>query len=113
MGASNNYRQRLEAAAQLLGIVIAEKQLDALLSYLDQLQRWNRTYNLTAVRDAEQMLIQHVFDSLTILPNILEILDKNTVKNITVVDVGSGAGLHGVVLAIGRASCRERVCQYV
>src|SRR3546814_10193947 len=46
------------------------------------------------------LLIQHVFDSLTILPNILEILDKNTVKNITVVDVGSGAGLPGVVLAI-------------
>src|SRR3546814_20310829 len=46
------------------------------------------------------MLIQHVFDSLTILPNILEILDKKTVKNITVVDVGSGAGLPGVVLAI-------------
>lgn len=95
-----NYGHRLEAAARALGLDISAEQRDALLGYLDQLQRWNRTYNLTAVRDPEQMLIQHVFDSLAVLPPILETLDKNTVDNIAVVDVGSGAGLPGVVMAI-------------
>jgi len=100
MAARENYGQRLEAAAGMLGLDMASGQRDSLLAYLDQLQRWNRTYNLTALRDPEQMLIQHVFDSLAVLPHVVDILYKNTVENALIVDVGSGAGLPGVVMAI-------------
>jgi 16S rRNA (guanine527-N7)-methyltransferase len=104
MGERENYGLRLEAAARVLHMEISGQQRDALLNYLDQLQRWNRTYNLTAVRDPEQMLVQHVFDSLAVLPPLLNILDKNTVASTTIVDVGSGAGLPGAVLAIMQPS---------
>lgn len=104
MGERENYGQRLEAAARALHMEISGQQRDALLNYLDQLRRWNRTYNLTAVRDPEQMLVQHVFDSLAVMPPLLDLLDKNTVDSTTIVDVGSGAGLPGVVLAIMQPS---------
>jgi 16S rRNA (guanine527-N7)-methyltransferase len=104
MGERENYGLRLEAAARALHMEISAQQRDALLNYLDQLQRWNRTYNLTAMRDPEQMLVQHVFDSLAVLPPLLNILDKNTVSSTTIVDVGSGAGLPGAVLAIMQPS---------
>jgi 16S rRNA (guanine527-N7)-methyltransferase len=104
MGERENYGLRLEAAARVLHMEISGQQRDALLNYLDQLQRWNRTYNLTAMRDPEQMLVQHVFDSLAVLPPLLNILDKNTVSSTTIVDVGSGAGLPGAVLAIMQPS---------
>ncbi|AEC21459.1 glucose inhibited division protein B [Pusillimonas sp. T7-7] len=94
------FRQRLQQAGQELGLEIDTLKADTLLAYLDQLQRWNKTYNLTALRDPEQMLVQHLIDSLSIVKPISKILDKNTVTENTVVDVGSGAGLPGVVLAI-------------
>ena len=98
MTKQNDFSLRLRAAAATLGLEISIEQENTLLSYLEQLQRWNRSYNLTALRDPEQMLIQHVFDSLAIVPQLLNILDKNTVLG-RFVDVGSGAGLPGVVLA--------------
>ncbi|MFW7340731.1 16S rRNA (guanine(527)-N(7))-methyltransferase RsmG [Pollutimonas sp. H1-120] len=100
MGSRDNYGQRLEAAAHALGLGITPDQRDALLNYLDQLQRWNRTYNLTALRDPEQMLIQHIFDSLAVLPPLTQTLYKKTVENVVIIDVGSGAGLPGAVMAI-------------
>lgn len=99
MTATNHFALRLRAAAADLGLDLSVEQERALLTYLEQLQRWNRSYNLTAVRDPEQMLVQHVFDSLSIIPSINKELYKNTVNKV-VVDVGSGAGLPGVVLAI-------------
>src|SRR3546814_13737042 len=98
------FRRRLQQAGQELGLEIDTLKADTLLAYLDQLQRWNKTYNLTALRDPEQMLVQHLIDSLSIVKPVSKILDKNTVKENTVVDVGSGAGLPGVVLAIDRKS---------
>lgn len=99
MTATNHFASRLRAAATDLGLELNAGQEQALLTYLEQLQRWNRSYNLTAVRDPEQMLVQHVFDSLSIIPSINKELYKNTVNKV-MVDVGSGAGLPGVVLAI-------------
>lgn len=102
MADQEQYRQRLVAAALALDIDVSVEQVDSLLSYMAQLQRWNRTYNLTALREPDQMLVQHLFDSLSVVQPLAHILDKNTVNKPCVVDVGSGAGLPGVVLAILR-----------
>lgn len=95
----DDFRPRLRAAASTLRLGLDISQENSLIAYLEQLQRWNRTYNLTAVRDPQGMLIQHVFDSLAIVPHIQQILYKKTVSPV-VVDVGSGAGLPGVVVAV-------------
>ena len=55
---------RLSRACEQLGLPADAAAHDKLLAYLSQMQRWNRTYNLTAIRDPQQMLIQHLFDSL-------------------------------------------------
>lgn len=81
-----------------------------MLQYLEHLQRWNRTYNLTAIRDPERMLVQHVFDSLAVVP-VLRQMAPGEAKH--VVDMGSGAGLPGIILAIcepdWRVSCVDAV----
>lgn len=100
MAGTEHYANRLYQAALLLGVQLDEDQAEALLSYIEQLLRWNKTYNLTALRDPEQVLIQHVFDSIAAFNPLAEILDKNTVSDKKVVDVGSGAGLPGLVLAV-------------
>lgn len=102
MAPHHDYMQRLDAAANALEIDIDHQQSSALLGYISQLQRWNRTYNLTALREPEQMLIQHLFDSLAVVNPLGGMLYKNTVSTPLIVDVGSGAGLPGVVLAIMR-----------
>lgn len=102
MASQEHYRQRLVAAALALNLELSVEQADTLLTYMAQLQRWNRTYNLTALREPDQMLVQHLFDSLSVVSPLTNILDKNTALSPCVVDVGSGAGLPGVVLAILR-----------
>lgn len=89
---------RLFEAAKQLGINVSNEQATALLTYIEQMQRWNKTYNLTALKNIDQMLVQHIFDSLSVaLPLRQKLAEKNTVN---VLDVGSGGGLPGVVLAI-------------
>ena len=99
MSLAVKYGPRLRAAAAQLNLEISKEQEETLFAYLEQLQRWNRTYNLTAVREPEQMLVQHLFDSLAVVNPLESILYKYTASP-TVVDVGSGAGLPGVVVAI-------------
>lgn len=109
MQSPEHFTDRLNAAATELKIALDENQRDILLKYLQQLQKWNRSYNLTALRDPEQMLVQHLFDSMALLPPLSRILDKNTVaKSASIVDVGSGAGLPGVVIATLRPSWQLR-----
>ena len=67
-----------------------------MLAYLSLLIRWNRTYNLTAVRDPRQMLIQHLLDSLSIVGPLRRHADGESFR---LLDVGSGGGLPGVVIA--------------
>ena len=94
---SADFDRRLTQACQQLGLQVTQAQRDKLLRYLEQMQRWNRTYNLTAVRDAGQMLVQHVFDSLAAVRPIEAQAQGRPLK---IMDVGSGGGLPGVVLAI-------------
>ena len=68
-----------------------DEQLNKLKQYIVLLDRWNKTYNLTAIRDPQQMIPLHIFDSLAVAPYI---------KGKTCLDIGSGAGLPGIPLAI-------------
>jgi len=86
---------RLAQACRQLALEVDAAQRDQLLRYVAQLQRWNRTYNLTAIRDGEQMLVHHVFDSLSVVRPLEAVLGARA----TILDVGSGGGLPGVILA--------------
>lgn len=77
-----------------LGLELSESQLGKLLDYVALLAKWNAVYNLTAIRDPRQMLIQHILDSLSIVPHLAPRGASS------VLDVGSGGGLPGIVLAI-------------
>ena len=79
-----------------LGLTLSGSQQTALLQYLQLLQKWNRVYNLTAIREPERMLSHHVLDSLAVLPHV------KSVSGSRLLDAGSGAGLPGIPLAIAR-----------
>ncbi|MGY0196991.1 16S rRNA (guanine(527)-N(7))-methyltransferase RsmG [Leptothrix sp. BB-4] len=99
-------RTQLQAGAEALGTPITEPQADTLLAYLALLQRWNAVYNLTAIRDPQQMLVQHLLDSLSVLAPLdrhLAGLERTPGAGpIRLLDVGSGGGLPGVVVAVLR-----------
>jgi 16S rRNA (guanine527-N7)-methyltransferase len=88
-------RPALEQAAGQLGLALNPGQVDQLLAYLALLQKWNKVYNLTAVRDPAQMLSHHLVDSLSALPPLLR-----HGAPARLMDVGAGGGLPGVVIAI-------------
>lgn len=94
-------RDRLAAAAQALGLALNQATLDQLMAYLQLLQRWNRVYNLTALRDPDEMLSHHLIDCLAVvapLRQVVAVLRRSGALRI--LDVGSGGGLPGVVLAL-------------
>jgi 16S rRNA (guanine527-N7)-methyltransferase len=91
-------RPGLWAAAEGLSLPLNDLECDALLAYLALLQRWNATYNLTAVRDPAQMLTQHLADCLAVIQPLRREAARAT--TIRILDVGSGGGLPGVVIAI-------------
>lgn len=84
---------RLAAGLTRLGIELTAEQNEKLLAFRDLLLKWNKTYNLTALRDPEQAISHHLLDSLAILPHV---------GNGPLLDVGSGGGLPGIPLAIAR-----------
>lgn len=90
----------LAAGIDALGLVLPEGAADKLAAYLALLAKWNKVYNLTAIRDPGEMVTQHLLDSLAVLP----VLSKSALggRQYSLVDVGSGAGLPGLVLAIAR-----------
>ena len=83
----------LAAGLAELGLALSAEQQDQLLAFRDLLLKWNKTYNLTALRDPEQAVSHHLLDSLAILPHI---------GSGPLLDVGSGGGLPGIPLAIAR-----------
>ena len=87
----------LRSGAQALGLALTDAQIQHLLDYAALIQKWNKVYNLTALRDPADMLTHHLLDSLTAIAP----LSRHTQgQSIRVLDVGSGGGLPGVVLAI-------------
>jgi 16S rRNA (guanine527-N7)-methyltransferase len=91
-------QQQLAAGIAALGLALPEGAEAKLLAYLALLDKWNRVYNLTAVRDAERMVSHHLLDSLAAVP----FFQGGSPDSVRVLDVGSGGGLPGIPLAIAR-----------
>ncbi len=90
-----NVRDGLAAGLQGLGLDLDDALVDRLLAYLELIAKWNRVYNLTAIEDLGRMVSHHLLDSLAVLPHV----DAQRL-----LDVGSGAGLPGIPLALARPS---------
>ncbi|MGN1057637.1 MAG: 16S rRNA (guanine(527)-N(7))-methyltransferase RsmG [Comamonas sp.] len=96
-------RQQLEQGAQQLGLRLSVEQLDKLMAFLDLLQKWNKVYNLTSVREPQEMMSLHMLDSLAAVPALqrhVASLGKAAGERTAQLDVGSGGGLPGVVFAV-------------
>ncbi len=93
----SDLRTTLQAGLQSLQLALDARQMDLLLDYLGLLQKWNKVYNLTAVRDPAEMMTHHLLDSLAAIKPLLQQVGDRPVK---LLDVGSGGGLPGVVIAI-------------
>jgi 16S rRNA (guanine527-N7)-methyltransferase len=92
--------QQLAQGVKELGIALPAGAQDRLLQYLALLQKWNRVYNLTAVREPQKMVSEHLLDCLAVTPYIGEN---------RILDVGSGAGLPGIPLAVALPAARFEV----
>lgn len=86
-----NLEEKLASGLKLLGLHLDAATQRRLLDYLALLQKWNKVYNLTAVREPEKMLTQHLLDSLAVLPYL---------AGNRIIDVGTGPGLPGIPLAL-------------
>lgn len=84
-------KPQLEAGLVELNITATDRQVNKLIEYLTLLEKWNKVYNLTAIRDPKEMLVKHLFDSLAVVPHI---------TGQRIIDVGTGGGLPGIPLAI-------------
>lgn len=84
-------REKLQDGIEQLGMSVATDAQDKLLAYLALLEKWNKVYNLTAIRDPEQMVSSHLLDSLAVMPHLW---------GGRWLDVGCGGGLPGVVMAV-------------
>lgn len=97
MSGEHVLRAKLLDGLSTLGLSLSQQQQDQLLDYLDLLGKWNKVYNLTAVREPMEMLTHHLLDSLA----VINPLRRHTQgRAIQLLDVGSGGGLPGVVIAI-------------
>lgn len=89
--------EQLKQGVAALGLTLPPATLERLLNYLGLLAKWNKVYNLTAVREPEMMISHHLLDCLAVLPHI-------QAKNL--LDVGSGAGFPGIPLALAHSDWR-------
>jgi 16S rRNA (guanine527-N7)-methyltransferase len=94
---SLNLEAGLREGVRALGLSLSDEQIQRLLDYVALIQKWNKVYNLTALRDPADMLTHHLLDSLTAIAPLHRHTQGQAIR---VLDVGSGGGLPGVVLAI-------------
>ncbi|WP_027329774.1 16S rRNA (guanine(527)-N(7))-methyltransferase RsmG [Marinimicrobium agarilyticum] len=91
---------RLDAGLSALALTLSNTQKTQLLTYLNEFHKWNRAYNLSAIRDIEAMLDRHLLDSLSVLKHVQVRAPKR------LIDVGTGGGLPGIPLAIALPDCQ-------
>lgn len=91
----SNLKKLLCEGAEIMDLTLSEHQTDQLLAYHELIGKWNKVYNLSAIRDPIESIKKHFLDSLSIVPFIRPGL---------LLDVGSGAGLPGIVIAIMRSN---------
>lgn len=84
-------QHKIDSGARAMGLTLAQATVRKLADYIQLLEKWNRTFNLTAVRDPEQMVARHVLDSLSVV---------RFLHGRRVLDIGTGAGLPGIPLAL-------------
>ncbi|WP_158332737.1 16S rRNA (guanine(527)-N(7))-methyltransferase RsmG [Basilea psittacipulmonis] len=89
-------KEKLFNACNQLDINLDDAKAEKILTYLFAMQKWNKVYNLTAIKNLDDMLIHHAIDSLSIIPVLAQSLKSGDL----VLDVGSGGGLPGVIIAI-------------
>lgn len=89
-------KNHLIALLKKIDLILTDAQIEQLLAYVDRLNKWNKTYNLTSVREPDEMLIKHIIDSLVVLPFL---------QGQQFIDVGTGPGLPGIPLAIAKPDC--------
>ena len=100
-GLTHSLKQGLENLQTDAKISLQESQIKKLIDYVALLTKWNAVYNLTAVRDPAEMMTHHLLDSLAVVPALLRYLDtpaSTPAQPMRLLDVGSGAGLPGVVI---------------
>jgi 16S rRNA (guanine527-N7)-methyltransferase len=93
----NAYELPVRQGAEALGLTLSDTQIAQLLGYHALIQKWNKVYNLTAIREPGEMLTHHLLDSLAIVAPLLR---QTQGASVNMLDVGAGAGLPGVVAAI-------------
>jgi 16S rRNA (guanine527-N7)-methyltransferase len=96
----STFLPNLAQGAAKLGADLTEQQSLRLMQFLALLNKWNKAFNLTAVRDPKEMLGRHLLDSLSLLPVLRIQRSKIASNEFTILDVGTGAGLPGIPLAI-------------
>ena len=89
-------REILTKGAAEMSVTLNQTQIENLLTYIREFDKWNKAYNLSAIRDIRQMVARHLLDSLSVVPYFLA--TKHATD--TVIDVGTGGGLPGIPLAI-------------
>lgn len=89
-------RSQLLRGAQEMGLALTETQSENLLAYIREFEKWNKAYNLSAIRDLRQMVARHLLDSLSVVPWIAQ----SPYPLARMIDVGTGGGLPGIPLAI-------------
>lgn len=87
----DNCRKILASGIASLNLNVTDQNIEQLLNFIKLIEKWNKAYNLTAIRDREEMARLHILDSLSIIPHI---------EGKRVIDIGTGAGLPGIPLAI-------------
>jgi 16S rRNA (guanine527-N7)-methyltransferase len=91
---------KLQSGLGELGLTLSDQQQKQLIDYLAMIAKWNKVYNLTAIRDANEMLTHHILDSLAVVRPLQKHFAIAKIESGRVLDVGAGAGLPGVVIAI-------------
>lgn len=101
--AESNLAQRLHAGLVALNLPLNAHQQQQLLDYIALLDKWNKVYNLTAVREPERMLGLHILDSLSLVPHLPPVRASDGANGaVRLLDVGTGGGLPGICLAVAR-----------